>query len=122
MNFTRNSDLVTASIQTAIMFTLMSEMFKFGSFKQLKLTGPTNTEFPGEVAGGYATLWKILSDGGTADVSTIDSEAAIDKFMDYAILKGAINPGPTWYPAERIHDYWYARERISRPDGQEDAS
>lgn len=87
LNFTRNSDLVTASIQTAIMFTLMSEMFKFGSFKQLKLTGPTNTEFPGEVAGGYATLWKILSDGGTADVSTIDSEAAIDKFMDYAIRR-----------------------------------
>lgn len=87
LNFTRNSDLVVASIQTAIMFTLMSEMFKFGSFKQMKLTGPTGTEFPGEVSGGYATLWKILSDGGAADIATIDSEAAIDKFMEYAVKR-----------------------------------
>lgn len=87
LNFTRNSDLVTASIQTAIMMTLIAEMFKFGSFKQMKLTGPLNTEFPGEVAGGYATMWKILSQDGTADIGVIDSEAAIDKFMDFVIRR-----------------------------------
>lgn len=87
LNFTRNSDLVVASIQTAIMMTLLNEIFKFGSFKQLVATGPINTEIPGEITSGYGTFYKLFSSDGTADLKVLEGEAAIDKFIDYAVRR-----------------------------------
>lgn len=88
-NVTSGGDIVSSTIQVAILLTYLNYLFKTQSFKQKYFTGVDIKDLPKELVND--PLWNIIIPSGDGKVGVLDYQVLLDKLWEIIYAKiGAV--------------------------------
>jgi hypothetical protein len=82
LNFTRDSAMVETAVNMCIYLTMLNELMKYQSFKQIAITG--DFTLPNKLQTGPGSIWQIKSTGqaNQANIDVLDMQTAIKEMWD----------------------------------------